>query len=188
MDSGPRLFDPAYLGGWTAAEHWDFTEQIFRSLCVFTDRRVRNADLIVQSIPFHLKRSPKHTWFGLTVVWRENTRVQVSDRTKTIVDMLDDPAIGGGVQHVASCLESYLRSEHFDRDRLVDYIERQRNGAIFKRLGYLMERLVPEDSLFDELSKRSLTKGNAKLDPALPAEKLVTRWRLWVPLSWTVIK
>jgi len=29
-----------------------------------------------------------------------------------------------------------------------------------------------------------LTKGNAKLDPALPAERLVSKWRLWVPESW----
>lgn len=28
----PELFGPAYLGGWSAAEHWDLTEQIFRDI------------------------------------------------------------------------------------------------------------------------------------------------------------
>ncbi len=99
--------------------------------------------------------------------------------------MLDDPAIGGGIRHVAACLASYAGSEHFDRDRLFDYAGAQKNGAIFKRLGYLMDRLDEADPLVKELGERPLTKGNAKLDPALPANKLVTRWRLWVPSSWT---
>src|SRR5579872_4445170 len=37
----PSLFGPAYIGGWTAAEHWDLTEQIFRSVCVLTTRPVQ---------------------------------------------------------------------------------------------------------------------------------------------------
>ena len=28
----PKLFDPGYVGGWSAAEHWDLTEQIFLSV------------------------------------------------------------------------------------------------------------------------------------------------------------
>src|SRR5580692_3049717 len=32
----PSLFDAAYIGGWTAAEHWDLTEQLFRDILVFT--------------------------------------------------------------------------------------------------------------------------------------------------------
>lgn len=27
-------FAPCYMGGWSAAEHWGLTEQIFRSVCV----------------------------------------------------------------------------------------------------------------------------------------------------------
>src|SRR5262245_24026930 len=36
----PELFGPAYVGGWSAAEHWDLTEQIFRDICVFSARPV----------------------------------------------------------------------------------------------------------------------------------------------------
>src|SRR4030042_4210325 len=27
-----RLFSPCYIGGWSAAEYWDFTEKIFRTI------------------------------------------------------------------------------------------------------------------------------------------------------------
>jgi len=26
--------------------------------------------------------------------------------------------------------------------------------------------------------------GNAKIDPSLAADRLITKWRLWVPDSW----
>src|SRR5690348_10995457 len=44
----PALFTPGYIGGWTAAEHWDLTEQLFRSIFVFTARPFRNKEQIVQ--------------------------------------------------------------------------------------------------------------------------------------------
>lgn len=37
----PQLFEPGYVGGWSAAEHWGLTEQIFHEVCVFTVRPVR---------------------------------------------------------------------------------------------------------------------------------------------------
>ncbi len=36
------LYSPCYIGGWSAAEHWDLTEQIFRTTVVMTTARPRN--------------------------------------------------------------------------------------------------------------------------------------------------
>jgi len=36
-----RLFAPCYIGGWSAAQHWGFTEQLFRTTLVVTARRPR---------------------------------------------------------------------------------------------------------------------------------------------------
>src|SRR3990167_4141291 len=35
---GAQIFHPCYIGGWSAAEHWDLTEQIFRSTLVVTTK------------------------------------------------------------------------------------------------------------------------------------------------------
>lgn len=32
-----ELFSPCYIGGWSAAQHWGLTEQIFRSVFVVTE-------------------------------------------------------------------------------------------------------------------------------------------------------
>jgi hypothetical protein len=34
-----------------------------------------------------------------------------------------------------------------------------------------------------ELCRRNLSAGYSKLDPALPADRLATVWRVWLPAS-----
>ena len=180
----PPLFNPAYIGGFTAAEHWDLTEQIFRDILVFTSRPVRKVTIESQGTVFSLKHIKQELIFGTRTVWRGQSRVMVSDIHRTIIDMLNDPAIGGGIQHVSDCFAQYMQRKDNDLHCLVEYAERLGNGAVFKRLGFLAERHGRADILTDA-AKLRLTKGHAKLDPALNCEKLITRWRLRVPASWT---
>jgi hypothetical protein len=49
-----------------------------------------------------------------------------------------------------------------------------------------LERLAPEEQEAIATCLSRLTKGRAKLDPGLGADKLVTRWRLLVPENWKV--
>ena len=179
----PALFDPAYVGGRTAAEHWDLTEQIFRDIYVYTARPVRQNSIESQGAIFSLKHVKEELIFGTKTIWRGQTRVQVSDIHRTIIDMLDDPATGGGIQHVADCFEQYMQRKDSDTRLLTDYADRLGNGAVFKRLGFLAERHPRADSLVDA-AKLRLTKGYAKLDPALNCSRLITRWRLRVPRTW----
>lgn len=181
----PALFDPAYIGGRTAAEHWDLTEQIFRDIFVCTARAVRKKTVESQGALFSLKYIKAEHIFGTKTLWRRQTRVQVSDVHRTIIDMLDDPATGGGIQHVADCFAQYMQRKDCEPRVLIEYAERLGNGAVFKRLGFFAERHPRGDALVDA-AKLRLTKGYAKLDPALDCSRLVTRWRLRVPASWTV--
>jgi len=179
----PALFSPGYIGGWTAAEHWDLTEQLFRSIFVFTARPFRNKEQTVQGVSFTLKHIPEEALFGLKMIWRGQAHISVADKHRTIVDLLADPATGGGIRHVARCLQAYLRHREADADTLIDYAEKLGNGAVFKRLGFLASKTPGNESLVEKCRER-LTEGNAKLDPALPCRRLVKSWRLWIPKNW----
>ena len=48
----PALYAPAYIGGWTAAEHWDLTEQLFRSIVVMTTRSIHAKHVTHHGTPF----------------------------------------------------------------------------------------------------------------------------------------
>lgn len=179
----PALYEPAYIGGRTAAEYWDLTEQIFRDIVVITAQAVRAKTERRHGAEFNLKHIQQKKIFGMKTVWRGRTRVPVSDVHRTIIDMLDDPALGGGIQHVADCLDSYLQRKDRDDAKLIEYADKLGNGAVFKRLGFLADRNPLGETLAAPCRDR-LTKGNAKLDPALACTRLVSRWKLWIPETW----
>ena len=179
----PALFGPAYIGGRTAAEFWDLTEQIFKDIFVFTAKPVRQKTKLTGGVKFSLKHVAKDDIFGTKNVWRGRSKVAVSDPHRTIIDMLDDPSIGGGIQHVSECFSRYLQKPERDLEKLIIYADRLGNGAIFKRLGFLAERFSDAEPLIMPCKQR-LTAGHAKLDKSLECPRLITRWRLRVPESW----
>jgi predicted transcriptional regulator of viral defense system len=179
----PALFAPAYVGGRTAAEHWDLTEQIFNDIVVITGLPVRSKQQVRQGFKFTLKHLSPSKFFGTKPVWRHRTKVPVSDVHRTVIDILDDPALGGGIQHVADCLFSYLGRQDRDDEKLIQYAERLGNGAVFKRLGFLTEKHEGGKGLAERCASR-LTAGLSKLDPALETGRIVSKWRLSVPPTW----
>lgn len=179
----PELFVPGYIGGWSAAEYWDFTEQLFRDVCVVTERTVRKKTHQYHGITFVLTRINKALSFGTKTIWLKEKKILISDPHKTIIDILYDPQLGGGIQHVMDCFKEYLKSSHFDSEQLTAYAEKLDNGAVFKRLGFLAERELGKEHAITKLCKSRLTTGNAYLDPKLKGGALITRWRLFVPIN-----
>ncbi|MEW8664746.1 MAG: type IV toxin-antitoxin system AbiEi family antitoxin domain-containing protein [Candidatus Thiodiazotropha sp.] len=180
-----KLFGPCYIGGWSAAEYWDLTEQIFRTLIVVTTQRPRDRKPTIRGTSFWLKTAPDSAMFGLKAVWRGPVKVNVSDATRTILDLLGDPQLGGGLRATVDVFRNYLNSEKRDLKLLIEYAEQLGNGAVFKRLGFLLERYAEDEQDVINSCRKNLTAGNTRLDPALQAKRLITRWHLWVPEQWT---
>jgi predicted transcriptional regulator of viral defense system len=177
----PDLFSPCYIGGWSAAEHWDLTEQLFRDICVLTEKQVIHKKQEIHNIPFMLTHIPSSLNFGTKTIWKKNKKIQVSDPPKTILDMLHTPKLGGGIQHVIDCFKEYINSSHFNPEQLIAYAIKINNGAVFKRLGFLSSKLIGEKEQITILCHEHLTKGTAYIDPSFKEGKLVANWRLIVP-------
>ena len=177
------MFAPCYVGGWSAAEHWGLTEQVFRSICLMTTTRPRDRKPLLRKARFALHTVPAAQFIGLKAVWRGGTRVQVSDPARTLIAMLVDPALGGGIRHMAEMLATLLRDQPREATKLVGYASKLGIGSVYKRLGFLLQRDHPDQAGLIEACRASLSAGYAKLDPALPADRLVTAWRVWVPAT-----
>ena len=179
-----NLFAPCYVGGWTAAEHWGLTEQLFRSTFVVTaapQRRQRETRLATE---FHVVRVRPKVLNGTTLVWRGSTRVAISDPERTIVDALVHPHWVGGVRHLAEILATHRASKNFDASRLLKRAAERATGSAFKRLGYLAERLWPSEKAIIDAAHRRRTKGVIHLDPAVKSRgKMSKRWGLWVNVN-----
>ena len=172
-------FAPCYISGWSAAEHWHLTEQIFRDVVVITAAPVRTRMVKIQDTSFRLSHRKESEHFGLAIVWRNQTSVKVSDPSRTLIDMLDDPAIGGGIRHVAEVFDAYFRREHRNDDKIIAYADRLGNHTVMKRLGYLIETLkIDAVTLLGAcLDRRSL--GLSKLDSSSKSQgRILKRWGL----------
>lgn len=178
----PELYEPGYVGGWSALEHWELTEQLFRSVCVMSAKRTRNGATQHQGVTFFVKHVAERKIFGTKTLWRGSTKVQISDPHKTILDIVDDPYLGAGLQHTMDCMREYQArySDQKSMDLLLRYAEQTGLGSLFKKLGFLAERLGFSSNFVEACAER-LTTGYAHLDRKAAEEKLVTKWCLWVP-------
>ena len=139
------LYGPCYVGGWSACEHWGLTEQIFHKTMICTTRLIRERNQNILGVQFKIKTIKPARFFGTFVVWKEQTKTLVSDPSRTIVDLLDDPLIGGGFLQAIDVFKSYMASDHKKISILVDYAKKIGNKAVYKRLGYLCEILFPNE-------------------------------------------
>ena len=174
---GSVLFEPGHIAGWSAAEHWDLTEQIFRSVLMATARRPRDRRPTIGGTSFVLHTVPADKHFGLLPVWRGGSRIRVADPTKTVIDLLSDPSWGGGIRSVAEIVDEYLHGGHRDDERLVEYGDLKGNRAAFKRLGYLLERAEPHAEPLIDACRARRSSGINNLDPSVDAGgRVLTAW------------
>lgn len=174
-------FEPCYMAGWSAFEHWGLTDQLYGTLCVATGASIRQRTVIIQETTYRLVSVPVKRHFGTFPVWRGQVRVSVSDPSRTVVDILSNPALGGGIRHASEVVMNYLGGEHRAVDRLLGYAQQLGNRGVYKRLGFLIEALGLEESDLSLACRGAKSAGIALLDPALdPAGPIVTRWNLRV--------
>ena len=173
------LFEPCYMGGWSACEHWGLTDQIFKDIVVYSSRKVRGRKQTIQGTTYIIKSVSEDKLFGTNVVWQQQTKSRFSDPSRTLVDILDDPSIGGGIRHVADVTAEYFESEYREDDKLFEYIERLDNRTVYKRLGYIIETLELNLTKLEEICKRNISKGYSLLDPSAPKDgAIIRRWNL----------
>jgi predicted transcriptional regulator of viral defense system len=125
---------------------------------------------------------PKH-YFGTMKHWvTKQESVEVSDLERTVIDGLRQPEYCGGITEVAKGL--WMRHQDIRAAKLVDYALRMANGAVLRRLGYLLElyAIGPENELAQ--LRDALSETYAPLDPMLPGEgTYLRRWRIQLNIT-----
>lgn len=176
-----QMFEPCYIGGWSAAENWDLTEQIFRSTFVVTARPVARSELRIHGMEFHLVHVPPHRVESVEPIWRGKERIRVASRERVIADGLVNPIWLGGIRQVAAMLAVYRTSERWRPDRFRAELEIVGTGAAYKRFGYILEVLHLETDELVKTAEGRRTTGIVKLDPSIPTRGRLNRhWGLWV--------
>lgn len=177
------VWSPCYFTGWTAANHWSLTEQIFSTTVLKTTQRVRKSSRSLIDFEYMLSHvAPDMMSWGLETVWRQEHRLYMANPARTVVDSLDSPHLIGGVRHLAEVLEAYLTAH--DPAQLIDHGDRLGNRTVFKRLGFLLESSPDSQTELVDACKSRLSKGYSLLDPSAPARgKFLSDWRLRINVN-----
>ena len=115
--------------------------------------------------------------------------MSVSDRERTIADALVDPSWVGGIRHLSEILATYRRGPDWSPTKLLMRMKELGRGSAYKRLGFLAEEVLDEQSALATACTQAKTTGVIKLDPAISSRgHLVKKWGLWVNTSLTEVR
>jgi predicted transcriptional regulator of viral defense system len=172
-----HLASPYYVGFWSALNHHGLTDQIPRTVFVATTRPRKPLKILTSTFRF-VQLAPKK-FIGIETASLEDAEVRISSKEKTLVDCLDHPELAGGIEEVARAV--YFNHRELDWAKVRKFTLKGGSIAVFKRLGYILERCDLFQTYRRVFTKVVLTEGYPKLDTVGPLKgKLNERWKLRV--------
>jgi predicted transcriptional regulator of viral defense system len=177
---GTRLIEPSAIAYWSALRFWNLTEQVPQTVFVQSPRRKLQPRQIVIGVQYQFVTIRASRFFGSARRAVDGQPIPVTDREKSIVDAADRPELCGGIWQLAQALRGHWAE--VDWPKLDAYLIRFASGAVYKRLGYLVEALdlaIPERAARLAGWRTHLTAGIALLDSGERAGGAVRlRWRV----------
>ena len=108
-----------------------------------TTRPVRPRSVLGTEFRF-VRCKPEHL-FGIVDHWAtKTTKIRVSDLERTVIDGLRQSEYCGGFSEVAKGF--WMRRQDMDVKKLVEYTLMLNIGAVYRRLGYLLELFETEET------------------------------------------
>jgi len=172
-----HLAQPYYIGYWSALNFHGLSDQVPRTVFIATPKAKMPIAILYSR--FYFVKIASHKFFGLREEIVDGGGVLISDPEKTLVDCLDHPEHSGGIDEVGRAI--YFSHSELDFWRIKEYTLKMKNRTIFKRLGYLLEKIGLLERYPFILEGVKLSKGYSKLDPSLPFKgSFSKRWGLMV--------
>ncbi len=171
-----KLTTPYYVGYLSMLNFYHWTEQIPITVTIAVTKATRNK--IIHNTRYEFNLLSKKKFFGYKETNVRGHKVNVSDPEKTIVDALDHPEYCGGIDEVAKAITNAT----VDWEKVIEYSKKMKNGAIFKRMGFLLEKMeVPVPKELIEKIRTKITKGYSPLLPGASLKgKYNTKWNILI--------
>ena len=166
---------------WSALHYWNLTEQVPRTVFIQSLRQRNPSQTTILGVRYKFVWIKHDRFFGIVSRSNEGLKISITNREKSLIDACNRPDLCGGILQVA---QAFQAGEPIDWDRMDSYLKKMDSGAIYKRLGYLIETLnisIPnqEDRLRNW--RQSMSQGIALLDLGGPKIGSVkTKWRVRV--------
>lgn len=142
-----------YIGYYSAMQiHGLLTQPSLKEIIV-TNLQVKPGIKKIRGIEFQFVYHIETRFFGFKNIWIDkHNKVMVSDLEKTLVDALTRPHLSGGLIEIGKAL--YESKQKVDYQKLLDYLNHNKNEAAKKRYLFLVELLgLTWTNNYDEMLK-----------------------------------
>ena len=175
------LTKPASVAYWSAMRHWNWTTQVLQTVFVQTTQRQLAYTKSILGVTYRLIPVVSGKFYGVRREHIGPKVFNVTDREKTLLDILDRPDLSGGMPEVLNALP--VAVSEIEWTRLDEYLIRFPNRTVVKRLGVLVESLsltVPDRDARLARWGEMVSRGVAFLDPGSKrrAGPIQTKWRI----------
>ena len=174
----PPVFFPRgnyYVGYSIMYNYYGFTDQIFQTMYILNTSLQR--EKIVGGMRFKMVKISLRRMYGLTRIGIKDTKVIVSDRERTLIDMLYFSEPVGGLKKAFEILEERAKNRKVNIGKLVKYAAKFPNISTRKRIGFVLEKAGTGYKRLEPLLKTVRKTSYVTLYPSKSRKgKINTKW------------
>ncbi len=176
-----HLIEPYYIDFWSALNFYGYTERIPPVVFVATTIKRKKA-VEISGVAYRFVCLSRRKFFGWQTTTIFEQKVNIATKEKAVADCLDLPQYAGGVVEVAKALK--YGEKEMDLVRVTEHAIRMGNGAILKRLGFLLDTLTLLTPALAHRIETNLTSGYALLDaPGSKVGRYDSKWKVLVNVN-----
>lgn len=133
-----RFFPKPYFFAYRfACAHYGLLTQISHVLHVAITRFKKPLEL--KNVRFEFIPLSKKRFFGYTETTVMGEKINICDKERAVLDAIDRPDLVGGIEAAAQAL--FQGSKQLDFAKLLSYLKKYNDSALYRRFGYLCELL-----------------------------------------------
>jgi len=138
---GASLIEPYYFSYYTSNIHYGLTTQIPYTVFIATTKK--KPDFEWSGSDFKFITLSKNKFFGYRKEVIFDTKVNMAEPEKSLVDSFDKPKYAGGVEQLAGI--TWRGLSRVNKDKLVKYALNMNSYSLIQRLGFIISFLAEED-------------------------------------------
>lgn len=178
----PSVFFPRgnyYIGYSTMYNYYGFTDQIFQTMYVLNTSLQR--EKTIGNMRFKMIKISARRMYGFEKIKIKDTEVIVSDKERTLVDMLYFSGPVGGLRRAFDILKEQAKGREIDVSKLIKYAVGFPNISSRKRIGFALEEADFSDKMLESLLKSVKKTSLVTLQPSKSRKGKINR-------KWMVIE
>jgi len=140
-----------YVGYSTMYNYYGFTDQIYQT--IFILNTTTQATREINGMQFKILRVPAKRMYGYEKIKLNDAEVIVSDKEKTLLDMIYFPNPVGGLKNAFEILEKQLTGKKINVKKLVKYASVFPSISTRKRIGFILTKRGTDKKLLAPLKK-----------------------------------